>query len=128
MNSRRCYKNIPFYVTSRPYGLFLHTSAHARLLLSDISTRAAQGLVEEPILDLFLIGGGSVERVLYNYRRLIGFPQDVPLWSYGTWMSRMTYFSADEVRIVADKMREGGFPCDVLHLDTGWFAKDWICE
>jgi alpha-D-xyloside xylohydrolase len=25
-------------------------------------------------------------------------------------------------------MREGGFPCDVLHLDAGWFAKDWICE
>jgi alpha-D-xyloside xylohydrolase len=136
VNSRRAYKNIPFYVSSRPYGLFLHTSAHVRLSLADISTRAAQGLVEEPVLDLFVIGGGSstgsgrgsIERVLYNYRRLTGFPQDVPMWSYGTWMSRMTYFSADEVRTVARKLREGGFPCDVLHLDTGWFAKDWICE
>jgi alpha-D-xyloside xylohydrolase len=128
VNNRRAYKNIPFYVSSRPYGLFLHTSAHVRLSLADISTRAAQGLVEEPVLDLFLIGGGSVERVLYNYRRLTGFPHDVPLWSYGTWMSRMTYFSADEVRTIARKMREGGYPCDVLHLDTGWFAKDWICE
>ncbi|HEY9593351.1 MAG TPA: TIM-barrel domain-containing protein, partial [Spirochaetia bacterium] len=51
-----------------------------------------------------------------------------PLWSYGTWMSRMTYFSAEEVLGVAARLREGGFPCDVLHLDTGWFEKDWVCE
>ena len=50
------------------------------------------------------------------------------MWSYGTWMSRMTYFSADEVREIAHKLRDGDFPCDVLHLDTGWFAKDWVCE
>lgn len=128
VNSRRAYKNIPFYVTSRPYGLFVHSSAHMRLSLADISTRAAQGLVEEPELDLFVIGGGSVERVIYNYRCLTGFPRDVPLWSYGTWMSRMTYFSEDEVRSVGHNLRKGSFPCDVLHLDTGWFAKDWVCE
>ncbi len=128
INNRRAYKNIPFYVSSRPYGLFMHTSAHIRLSLADVSTRAAQGLIEEPMLDLFVLGGGSVAQVLYNYRGLTGFPHDVPLWSYGTWMSRMTYFSADEVREIAGAMREGGFPCDVLHLDTGWFVKDWICE
>jgi alpha-D-xyloside xylohydrolase len=128
VNSRRAYKSIPFYVSSRPYGLFLHTSCHVRLSLADISTRAAQGLIEEPVLDLFVIGGGSVERVLYNYRRVTGFPTSLPLWSYGTWMSRMTYFSADEAREVGRKLREGDFPCDVIHLDTGWFAKDWVCE
>lgn len=128
VNSRRAYKNIPFYLTSRPYGLFIHSSAHIRLSLADTSTRAAQGLVEESGLDLFIIGGGAVEQVMYNYRRLTGFPQDVPVWSYGTWMSRMTYFSEEEVRTVARKLREGDFPCDVLHLDTGWFAKDWVCE
>jgi alpha-D-xyloside xylohydrolase len=128
VNNRRAYKNIPFYLTSRPYGLFIHTSAHTRLSLADISTRAAQGLVEEPGLDLFVIGGGTVEQVVYNYRCLTGFPQDVPVWSYGIWMSRMTYFSEEEVRTVAKKLREGDFPCDVLHLDTGWFAKDWVCE
>lgn len=128
VNNRRAYKNVPFYLSSRPYGVFMHTSSHIRLSLADVSTRAAQGLIEEPALDLFVIGGRSVERVLYNYRRLTGFPRDVPLWSYGTWMSRMTYFSAEEVRGIARKLREGDFPCDVLHLDTGWFAKDWICE
>jgi alpha-D-xyloside xylohydrolase len=128
VNNRRAYKNVPFYLSSRPYGLFMHTPSHIRLSLADVSTRAAQALIEEPVLDLFVIGGGTVERVLYTYRRLTGFPPEVPVWSYGTWMSRMTYFSADEVREIASRLREGDFPCDVLHLDTGWFAKDWVCE
>jgi len=128
VNSRRAYKNVPFYVSSRLYGLLLLTHAHVRLSLADISTRAVQGLVEEPALDLFFFGGGSLERILYNYRRVTGFPRDVPLWSYGTWMSRMTYYSAEETFEVAHGLRDGGFPCDVIHLDTGWFPTDWKCE
>jgi len=128
VNNRRCYKNVPFYLSSRPYGLLILTSAHTRLSLADISTRASQALVEDSLLDLFVIGGRDVERILYNYRALTGFPRDVPQWSYGIWMSRMTYFSADEARQVAARLREGSFPCDVLHIDTGWFEQDWICD
>jgi len=128
VNSRRAYKNIPFFLSNRPYGIFMHTSHHIRLSLTDISTRSVQGMIEEPIIDLFVIGGGTVERVVYNYRRITGFPSMPPLWSFGTWMSRMTYFTADEVRTIARRLRDEAFPCDVLHLDTGWFAQDWICE
>ncbi len=128
-NNRRAYKNAPFFMSSRPYGLFMHTSNYIRLSLADVSTRAAQGVIDEPAIDLFVIGGGSLDKILFNYRSLTGFPhENTPLWSFGTWMSRMTYFNADEVREVGRKMREGDFPCDVLHLDTGWFAKDWVCE
>jgi alpha-D-xyloside xylohydrolase len=104
------------------------TSAHVRLSLADVSTRAAQAVVEDDGLDLFFIGGDSIEQVVWNYRRITGFPSDVPVWSYGTWMSRMSYFSADETRTVVKRMREGGFPCDVIQIDTGWFEKDWKCE
>jgi len=128
VNSRRAYKNVPFYISSRGYGLLVMTSSHVRLSLADISTRAAQGLIEGEALDLFFIGGGSVEQIVRNYRKITGFPADVPFWSYGTWMSRMSYFSADETRVVVRKMREGKFPCDVLHIDTGWFRTDWKCE
>ncbi|HKM07514.1 MAG TPA: alpha-xylosidase, partial [Sphaerochaeta sp.] len=128
VNSRRAYKNVPFYISSKGYGLLIMTSAHVRLSLSDISTRAAQALVEDDVLDLFFIGGGTIEQIVQNYRKITGFPEDVPFWSYGTWMSRMSYFSADETLTVVKKMREGKFPCDVIHIDTGWFRKDWKCE
>jgi len=128
VNSPRAYKNVPFYLCSRPYGLFIHTSNHARLSLAGVSTMAAQVVVEEGALDVFIIGGGSPERILFNYRSLTGFPPDLPLWSYGMWMSRMTYFSEEEVRTVARRLREEDFPCDVIHLDTGWFEKEWVCD
>lgn len=128
VNSRRAYKNVPFYISSEGYGLLIMTSAHVRLSLADVSTRAAQAVVEDDGLDLFFIGGKTLEQIVYNYRSITGFPRDVPFWSYGTWMSRMSYFSADETRLVVRKMREGGFPCDVIHIDTGWFEKDWKCE
>ena len=128
VNNRRAYKNIPFYVSSKGYGLLIMTSAHVRLSFADISTRAVQGLIEDDMLDLFFIGGSSLENIVLNYRKITGFPRNVPVWSYGTWVTRMTYFSADETREVVQKMRNGQFPMDVIHLDSGWFEKDWKCE
>ena len=128
VSSRRAYKNVPFYVSSAGYGLFIHTSYRTRLSFADVSSRAIQGAVDAPALDLFFIAGGSVQSIVANYRRLTGVPPLPPVWSYGTWMSRMSYFSAAETREVANGMRRGGFPCDVIHLDTGWFKTDWKCE
>ena len=51
-----------------------------------------------------------------------------PLWSFGTWMSRITYFSEAEGRDVARKLRENKIPSDVIHFDTGWFGVDWQCD
>ena len=128
VNNRRTYKNIPFYMSSENYGLFLHTSSYAKFSLADHSTRSAQVMVEEPLIDFFLIGGNNPEEILFGYRQLTGFPSMPPLWSFGIWMSRMTYFSANEVTEICDRLRDEDFPCDVIHLDTGWFETDWLCE
>ncbi len=128
VNNRRTYKNIPFYLSSEGYGMFLHTTYFAKISMADHSTRSAQLMVEEPVIDTFIIGGDTPERILYHYRQLTGFPSMPPTWSFGTWMSRMTYFSADEVQEICDRMRSEGYPCDVIHLDTGWFKTDWLCE
>lgn len=128
VNNRRCYKNIPFYMSSRLYGVFYHTSAYCKLSLADHSTRSVQFLSEEPLIDAFVIGGQTPERILHGYRCLTGFPPMLPLWSFGVWMSRMTYFSADEVNAICARMRQEHYPCDVIHLDTGWFKTDWLCE
>jgi len=128
VNNRRTYKNIPFYISSRMYGLFLHTSAFTKFSLADHSTRSVQMMTEQPLIDIFLFGGESMEEILYQYRQVTGFPSAPPLWSYGTWMSRMTYFSETEINHICSRLRSEDFPCDVIHLDTGWFRTDWLCE
>jgi alpha-D-xyloside xylohydrolase len=128
VNNRRTYKNIPFYISSRMYGMFLHTSAYTKFSFADHSTRSVQTLVGEPLIDVFLIAGGTIEEITRQYRQLTGFPKMPPVWSFGTWMSRMTYFSADEVNEICDRLRKEDYPCDVIHLDTGWFRTDWLCE
>lgn len=128
VNNRRTYKNIPFYVSSRIYGAFYHTCAHGKLSLAGYSTRSVEFLSRQAMLDVFLIGGDTMEEIIRGYRDLTGYPSMPPLWSFGVWMSRMTYFSADEVNGICDRMRREHYPCDVIHLDTGWFKTDWLCE
>ncbi len=128
VNNRRTYKNIPFYVSSRMYGVFYHTTAHSKLSLAGVSTRSVEFLSDQPQIDAFLIGGDSLEEIIRGYRDLTGYPSMPPLWSFGIWMSRMTYFSADEVNGICNRLREEHYPCDVIHLDTGWFKTDWLCE
>ncbi len=128
VNNRRCYKNIPFYLSSRMYGVFYHTSSYCKLSFADHSTRSVQFLSEEPVIDAFIIGGNMPEQILHGYRCLTGFPPMLPLWSFGIWMSRMTYFSAEEVNAICNRLRSEKYPCDVIHLDTGWFKTDWLCE
>lgn len=128
VNNRRTYKNIPFYVSSRMYGTFYHTCSHGKLSLAGHSTRSVQFLSDQAMVDAFVIGGDSFEEIIRGYRDLTGYPSMPPLWSFGVWMSRMTYFSADEVNGICDRLRSEHYPCDVIHLDTGWFKTDWLCE
>ena len=78
-------------------------------------------------MDLFVFLGAPKD-VLNEYTNLTGKASMPPLWSFGLWMSRITYSKEDEVRAVAAKLRENHVPADVIHLDTGWFETDWRCD
>jgi len=128
VNTHRTYKNVPFFISSRKYGIFINTSSYLKISFGDFSSRTIQIIIEDDNLDLFIIAGKNPENILFNYRKLTGFPPQLPLWSYGIWMSKMTYFSEKEVKEVCKYLRKKKLPCDVIHLDTGWFKTDWLCE
>ena len=86
VNNRRCYKNIPFYISSRLYGAFYHTSDYCKLSLADHSTRSVQFLNDRATLDVFLIGGDTPETILRGYRMLTGFPEMPPDGIGWNWM------------------------------------------
>ena len=72
MNNRRTYKNIPFYISSRMYGVFYHTTAHSKLSLAGVSTRSVEFLSDQALIDAFIIGGDTVEQITRGYRDLTG--------------------------------------------------------
>lgn len=77
--------------------------------------------------DLFLFIGEPKD-ILNEYTDLTGKPDMPPLWSFGFWMSRITYFSEEEGRNIAKNLRKHKIPSDVIHFDTGWFETDWRCD
>jgi alpha-D-xyloside xylohydrolase len=121
------YKPVPFILSSRGYGMFMHTSTP---ITCDMGCSFASNntlFIGDDELDLFVFIGTPKE-ILNEYTDLVGKAPMPPLWSFGLWMSRITYNSEKQVRDVAAKLRENRIPCDVIHLDTGWFQTDWRCD
>lgn len=114
------YKNVPFLLSSRGYGLFFHTPTPVTFDLGTRSQRAALAEVGEDSLDLFLVFGETPKDILREYTRLTGRPTLIPPWALGVWLSRCRYQSRAEVEAVAQRARAEDVPCDVLHLDPAW--------
>ena len=121
------YKPIPFFMSSRGYGIFMHTSSPITCDFGKYYNSVTSLLIGDEDLDLFIFLGDPKE-ILDAYTDLTGKAPVPPLWSFGFWMSRITYFSEEEGRMVVDKLRQYKIPADVLHFDTGWFETDWRCD
>lgn len=121
------YKPIPFYMSSRGYGVFMHTSSPITCDFGKYWSGANSMMIGDEELDLFFFLGNPKE-ILNAYTELTGKAEMPPLWSFGFWMSRITYFSQAEGLMVADKLRTNRIPADVIHFDTGWFETDWRCD
>lgn len=126
--SRRTYVNIPFYLSTKGYGLFLNSGAKIEWEIGTKEMGTAQFGVLDSQLDYFIIGGKTPKDIIKGYCFLTGFSKLPPLWSFGLWMSRNSYVSWDVVDEVAENIRKHDLPCDVLHLDTAWFNRDWNCD
>ena len=121
------YKPIPFFMSNRGYGMFMHTTTPITCDFGSTFSGVNSLMIGDDELDLFVFLG-SPKDILDEYTKLTGRSPMPPLWSFGLWMSRCTYNAEKQVRDIAGKLRENKIPCDVLHLDTGWFETDWQCD
>ncbi len=121
------YKPIPFFMSSKGYGMFMHTSSPITCDFGKYFNGVNSIMVGDESLDLFVFIGDPKD-ILNEYTNITGKAQMPPLWSFGFWMSRITYFSEEDGRNVAKKLRDNKVPCDVIHFDTGWFETDWRCD
>ena len=121
------YKPVPFFFSNRGYGIFMHTSAPVTCDFGASYIGADRLFMGDEEIDLFVFLG-SPKEILYEYTGITGRSPMLPLWSFGTWMSRITYFSQEEGLEIARQLRAHRIPADVIHFDTGWFGVDWQCD
>ena len=121
------YKPVPFYFSNRGYGIFMHTSAPTTADFGASYIGAQRLFMGDETMDFFIFFGEPKD-VLNAYTDVTGKSPMLPLWTFGTWMSRITYFSQEEGLDIASKLRANKIPSDVIHFDTGWFGVDWQCD
>ena len=121
------YKPVPFFFSNRGYGIFMHTSAPITADFGASYIGADRLFMADEQLDMFVFFGEPKD-ILNEYTNITGKSPMLPLWTFGTWMSRITYFSQEEGLDIAKKLRQHKIPSDVIHFDTGWFGVDWQCD
>ncbi|MBA7471731.1 hypothetical protein ES707_07041 [subsurface metagenome] len=123
----RSYKNIPFFVSTKGYGVFFNHSSRITFWVGSMSTADIQIATEDDFLDYYVILG-DIKQLLSQYTDITGKGVVPPKWTFGYWQSKISYKSAEETLDIAQKLRENKIPCDVIHLDTHWFKKEWLCD
>ena len=122
------YKPVPFWLSDRGHGVFVHTANRVRVDVGSREHSAVSVVVDDTAaLDLFVLAGPPAG-VVSAYNRLTGPPALPPRWSFGFWLGRISYSAQEEVEAVAREVRERRIPCDVIHVDTGWFTRDYVCD
>ena len=128
------YKHIPFYIrlsrqTKKAVGLFYHNFYESVFNMgrekSNYWPRYTYWQADGGDIDLFLIGGDTLARVVDNYTLLTGRPALLPKRALGYQGSSMYYpelekDSDDAVLEFIDTVKEEGFPIDGFHLSSGY--------
>ncbi|WP_235809254.1 alpha-xylosidase, partial [Secundilactobacillus collinoides] len=120
--SEEAYKNIPFYLSSEGYGVFVNQPETVSFEIASENVDRTQFSVEGESLQYFIVDGPTPKDVLNKYTRLTGQVALPPAWSFGLWLSTSftTDYSAETVLKFIDGMHDRKIPLDVFHFDCFW--------
>ena len=123
------YKNIPFYVTNRNYGVFVNDPGPVSYEICSERVSKVQFSVPGETIDFTVIGGGDMKDVISRYTALTGRPALPPAWSFGLWLttSSTEHYDENTVMELVDGMRDRGVPLHVFMYDA--FAtkeNEWV--
>jgi len=118
---KRTYLPVPFFVSSRGYGLYLATNRHVDYDLAastpDTWSFSAE-LGPEASLDYYLIFDDSPKSIIARFADLVGNPTLPPTWAFGPWMSGNEWNSQAVVMEQVRKTTEQRIPATVLVIEA----------
>ena len=124
-STEQCYKNIPFYISNKGYGVFVNHPEKVEFELCTEMVTRAEFSVEGTYLDYFLINGPEMKDVLRRYTDLTGKPGLPAPWTFGLWLSTSFTTNYDEATVMSfvDGMLERGIPLRTFHFDCFWMKE-----
>ncbi|MBP1042279.1 alpha-xylosidase [Vagococcus sp. BWB3-3] len=128
--SEQAYKNIPFYLSNKGYGILVNHPEKVSFELASENVSRAQFSVEGEVLEYLVIYGPSTKEILMKYTALTGKPALPPAWSFGLWLSTSftTDYSEATVMSFIDEMQRRELPFEVFHFDTFWMKEFEWCN
>ncbi|QDP41107.1 alpha-xylosidase [Radiobacillus deserti] len=129
-STEQAYKNVPFYLSNRGYGVFVNHPEHVAFEMGSEIVSKNQFSVEGEELDYFFINGPTPKEVLERYTDLTGKPAVPPAWSFGLWLttSFTTEYNEETVNHFVDGMLERKLPLSVFHFDCFWMKDMEWCN
>ena len=123
------YKNIPFYLSSRNYGVLVNEAGPVSFEVCSEDVTKVQFSVPGQRLDFVVMGAKDRKGVLERYTALSGRPALPPAWTFGLWLSSSFTTSYDEKTVLSfvDGMAERGIPLSVFHFDCYWMKENEWC-
>lgn len=120
--SDQSYKSVPFYVSSRGYGVFVNSSDRVSYEVCSDTVSKVSITVPGENLQYFVIGGENLTEVLKGYTDITGKPALPPAFSFGLWLTTSFTTTYDEETITSfiDGMAERYIPLQVFHFDCFW--------
>ena len=106
-SSEQAYKNVPFYLSNRGYGVLVNDPGHVSYEIGSEAVERVQFSVAGEVLEYFVIAGPTPKQVLDRYTALTGRPPIVPAWSYGLWLSTSFTTDYDEATVTSLRRRDG---------------------
>ncbi|MGG8469005.1 alpha-xylosidase [Rahnella sp. PAMC25617] len=129
-STEQSYKNIPFYLTNRGYGVLVNHPECVSFEVGSEKVSKVQFSVEGEYLEYFVIDGPTPKKVLDRYTRLTGRPALPPAWSFGLWLTTSFTTNYDEATVNSfiDGMAERQLPLHVFHFDCFWMKAFQWCD
>ena len=129
-STEQAYKNIPFYLTNKGYGVLVNHPECVSFEVGSEKVSKVQFSVESEHLDYFVIDGPTPKQVLDRYTRFTGRPALPPAWSFGLWLttSFTTNYDEETVNRFIDGMAERRLPLHVFHFDCFWMKAFQWCD
>ncbi|MYT74447.1 MULTISPECIES: alpha-xylosidase [unclassified Streptomyces] len=124
-SSEQAYKNIPFHLSSRGYGVLVNHPGRVSYEIGSESVGQLQFSVEDQSVEFYVVAGPTPKDVLRRYTALTGRPALPPAWSFGLWLTTSFCTEYDEATVTSfvDGMAERRIPLSVFHFDCFWMRE-----